>query len=329
MISPVKKNIIISLFFASLLLLGFYIFLNETKAVIYEQSNKELLSYEVNGIFIKSLLSFGIKEEWITENRKGKKDDSLFSYNVQVPPDLPITVLLKDLKKSFYFSDAEVTSKEMKINGKTVIEIYTQGEKKLIASADYKKNLTRNAGQAGIILNLFNSLNENEQINILAAPESFAVVLVPSEESRKIASRLPSYQKDLVVLLNDDIKEIKFRLSDNYDNARLRNSVRSIIGNFSKAAFFIVDDKSKLYHSSIFPFVRKEIERRNIAIIPKSLAAQVTGDNNEELLLNFRSGLNSQNLFLMISATDFLQLKDEIIEQRKIGFKFISPSRLL
>jgi hypothetical protein len=327
-----KNNIVIILFIITLFSLIAYLLIGSD---IEEPDHIEpivLSGEDVNSIFNSSLSGFGIRKEWVNEIKR-KKEDSLFAaYSVTVPSDLPITILIREISNSYPDSSVRIVSVEEKINGRSKLDIYSGDYKKLSVNFEYNKNLARAAGQVGVIVENISSLNDEDLKDIFNTPEIFAALLTPSSKSKGVAQQILYSKKEYGVLLDDQISEIEFKLSDNYSEARLKSSFRTILGAFDKAIFFVADDESKLYNSSIFPFVRKEIEKRKIPLILKSSFEKVEGFNQEEFLLNFKSTVAGsaevKGKLILVSAENYKELWTEIINFRKVGYKFINPSQL-
>ena len=111
----------------------------------------------------------------------------------------------------------------------------------------------------------------------------FGYYVIPSKESAEFVKKHLKLKKEYVVLLNDDIDELKYKLKNDYSEARLKSSIRSIIGSFPNAAFILVDDNSNLFKSSIFNFVANEFEKRNIKLIKKSSLLDITDESKNQI----------------------------------------------
>ena len=160
-------------------------------------------------------------------------------------------------------------------------------------------------------------------------PESFAVLLIPSKENKKHSKFILNKSKEFAILLNNEIDDLEFKLSEDHSNKRILNSLNSIIGSFSRAIFFVIDDDSELFHSEVFQVISAELEKRNIKLLLKSKFYKLENDEEIDLINNFDSLLKQlaeDKLIILSSVEEFQLLLPEIARYRKVGFKFINPS---
>ncbi len=300
----------------------------------------EVSSKIIKDKFLSSVNSFGLKKEWIVQtkykedkNSRKKQDSVVYSYKISVPQDLPIPVILNEINSALKNENVKVISKEEKINGKSLLSIYSKNNLKLAATFVYIDEMRRKAGFVGIIISGLENINDNETTQILNFPEQFGYLITPSKESEEFVKKHVKTKKEYILLLNDDIDELKYKLEENYSEARLKGSIRSIIGSFPKAAFMLVDDNSNLFKSSIFNFISNEIEKRKIKLIKKSSLLDITGESQKQMQSTFSNLVKSSNenwgKVIIVPAANFSLIEEEIIKLRKIGFKFINPSRVL
>ncbi len=195
--------------------------------------------------FLSSISNFGLKKEWIVQtkfkdekNSQTKHDSVVYSYRISVPQDLPIPVILSEINSELKNENVKVVSKEEKINGKTILFIYSKNNLKLSATFEYNKEMRQKAGYVGIIVSGLENLNDDNATQILNFPELFGYYVIPSKESEEFVKKHLKFKKEYIVLLNDDIDELKYKLEDNYSEPRLKGSIRSIIGVISKSIIY-------------------------------------------------------------------------------------------
>lgn len=326
-----KKNIASVLFAAAIIvLLANIIFGNFIEDENFTEEPVELSEVEIDKKFKEALYHFGIKEDWIKENKKGS---AKINYAVTIPGDLPVTLILNEIFNAYQPGSADFISREKVINGKSFLEIHSGGEAKLSAEFSYNKNLVRKAGSAAFILEDIMDLNEERLSGILSTTEAFAAVVTPSAKAKILSRKISAGSKEYIVFIGDNITEINYKISDKYSVPRLKNSVRAIVGDFSSALFFMYDEGSSLYESTAFNFVREQLNKRNIRMVPQKSLTRLEGDERDELINEFRSRMFSakeeEPVLFLISAEDFLKLGEEIVKFRKIGYKFINPSLAL
>ena len=339
-ISSSKRKILVSLFAAVVILLIAYLVLelawhDETKKV---KNKKEINSAGIEKIFKESLLNFGFENSWIRPAEKEKKslsagEKGLITYKVAVPSDLPIPVILREIFISFSPYEVNIKSKEQKINGKTLLEISAGNSLKLTAEFYYDESINRNAGRVGIFITGITNLNNESFKKFLSIPETFELLLIPSKESSGVLPTLSYYKKRYGILLNDDIADLEFKLNRKYSKARLKSSIRNILGKYSNTSIFIIDNKSNLFSSAVYPLLKEEFSKRKICLVPEDSLSDLTGKNNYNALKDFQNVIEKtkrgENAEFVITTDEFQLLQQEIIKYRKIGYKFVLPSELI
>ena len=140
-------------------------------------------------------------------------------------------------------------------------------------------------------------------------------------------------RKEYAVLLNDDINDLDFKLNKNYSKNRLGIVIRTIIGAFPNAVFFVIDDASNLYHSPIFTFIKKEFVKRKIKLIKESDFIHIHEGNSEEVQESLKDVVKPTQLgdqkLVMLHADNFEIARPEIFSLIKIGYKFVNPSSII
>jgi hypothetical protein len=299
---------------------------------------KEIDKAGIEKLFNESLSDLGFEKTWINRINKGNKlkhveGKDLLSYIVSVPADLPITVVLNEIFISFKNYQVKLESKEQKINGRTLLNIFKEKELKLTAEFHYDKTISRNAGHIGIFVSGISNLSGSDLQTFLSIPETFELLLVPSKKSSGILQSLNVSKRKYAILLNDDITDIEYKLSNNYSNARLKSSIRNILGKFYQASVFIIDNKSSLFSSIVYPLITEEFKKRKLNLVLEDSLSNLVDDNSSNALKDFRIKIEKikrgEEAEFVITASEFQLLQPEIIKYRKIGYKFILPSELL
>ena len=335
-----SKRILVQIFFGVIVLLLLANIIYKKYVMIKMPSqNSEVSSKAIEEYFLSSVNSFGLKKNWLVKTNVKKKykdtvkQDSVISYKLSIPEDLPIPVILNEINSSLKKENVDIISQEEKINGKTILSIYSKNNLKLIAALEYNNETRRKAGFVGIIISGLEELKEEEINQILNFPELFGYYVIPSKESAEFVKKHLKSKKECIILLNDDIEELKFRLQTEFPESRLKSSIRSIIGSFPKASLILVDDKSKLYNSDIYKFIVNEFEKRNIKLIKKSSLIDINDEPKNQQQSTFSNLVKSSNenwgKVIIVPADNFSLIEDEVISLRKIGYKFINPSQIL
>lgn len=328
------RKIIIALFIIVIILL----IANLTLEIIWNNKSPEINKKKQIGIgriekiFRESLANLGIEDNWIKLQKKRKKDSGVF-YRAAIPADLPITVVLNEIFVSFKNYDVKINSEEQKINGRTLLKISVKNNLKLSCDFFYNKSIRRNAGNIGIFITEMAGLTGEEIKKLLSIQETFEILLIPSKESVILLKTLKDYKKGYGILFNDDITDLEFKLSSKYSKRRLKSSIRNILGKFPEASVFIIDDQSNLFSSEVYPFLKEEFIKRHIGLIPKDSLSNLTIEENNSALKDFRIKIEEtkrgEKAEFVMTTKEFRLLQPEITKFRKVGYKFIFPSELI
>lgn len=330
-----RKELIIVLF--SLVI--FLLILNIVLSKIFKHSENqikkiELYSGEIKDRFISGIHNFGIKNDWIDEDKKNVKGgDSLkFYFKVKVPKDLPIALLLNEISNSFQLGEITSVSREKKANGTTNMYLSSGGFDKLKAEFVYDPEIRRTSCSLGFLVYGIAILDPIMQDQLIKVPELFTAVLIPSKESLEISKRLKTNDKNYAVILNNDINDLDYKLASNYSIERLKLSIRSILGNFSDAVAYLYNSNSGFTSESKFAFINKEFEKRNVRFIDIN-KFELIDERGTSLDISFEQIMNKANEnktdLIFISADNYLKLKPLILKYRKVGYRFINPSTIL
>ncbi len=321
--TELKKNIITALFVSSIALIIFHIAVNKFyKPGQEEPVLKELSAGEVNSRFIKAILNYGFDSSWIV-TKKG--DAVIYTYNVNVPPDIPIALLIKEIRNSFSAEEAELLVEEKKINGKNYLKIFSGEQLKLTSDFLYNPKISRKTGYAASLIMNAGELSAVDLDNLLNIPENFGVVLVPSKNSVDLSKKIINKGKEVIILLNDDISELEYKLGSDFSHGRIKDVLRTIAGTWPKAVFYLIDANSSLYNSEARDQIMAEFTKRNIKIIPTN--KMIYYDAETDSGLGKLISRSDEKKLIAIPAESYLMLNHEVERVRKIGFKFVNPSR--
>jgi hypothetical protein len=316
-----KRTAVKILFAAAVLLIAADLLIQK----IYLGTNaerKKLSSTETEEKFRNAVFNFGLEKNWVHKKENNKSGYS--SYLVELPPDLPVTVILKEFKEIFRKDFVTLESEEKKINGTTFLKIISGDELILYSQFRYNPALTRKAGEISFLLQDVTGLNEKEDSVLLNSPELFNLVLIPSKESAKKALKISRSGKHYSILLNNEIPELKYNFKENYTEARLKASVREILADFPDLRFILIDEGSAIYRSVIYSIIEKEFLERNIKIFKKGSADLLPEDEDVIGAFN-RIAAAKERKFILTTVQNFLLLQPEITKYKKIGCRFVEP----
>ncbi|MGE5682553.1 MAG: hypothetical protein ACM34K_16930 [Bacillota bacterium] len=294
----------------------------------------ELTAGEIKERFENVVSEFGIEKSWIKQKASSKKagGSATPAYEIMIPQSLPVAVILNELNILFRDENLKVTSKEVTKNRETVLRILS--DKTLMLEADFipSAELTRHTANLGFIIDDIEKLSDKKVDEILGLPESFALTLTPSEKAEGLKKKILESGKEYVTILSDDIDEVRFKFSADYNDKRLKGSIRNILGAFGDCKLFIVDESSEIYKAAFFKTVNADFTARSLSLIPLHSFVRIKGKDEKDLQSVFRYLCESSNSLgnkvFMIDADNFLELKPVLEAYRKKGYKFVFPSSL-
>lgn len=333
--SSLPKNIALILFGVVVILLVSNIVISKYINKDEPPQNREVLSgVEIDSYFHLALKNYGFSDTWISKKKlKNISGDSLFAaYSIKVPNDIPIHLLILELKNIFWENEVSIEAEEIVSTERTILKLSSEKKLKLAAEFYYAENVIREYGTVSFLVTDL-PLQDEEMLNeFLKTPELFYCVLIPNAESKKQLSLLSKSGKRFALMLNDDITELDYKLSSNYSEDRLSRSIKEIVGTFYSAAFFIIDEKSDLYKSKKFAFIEEQIKKRGIVLVTtgkmesiNSSAINLENDFHDFML----SVKKADEKVLMVSAENYLTISTLIPSYRKIGYKIIYPGDII
>lgn len=333
--SSLPKNIAVILFGVVVILLVVDIVITKYVTDEEQPKNRETLSgIEIDKSFHSALKNYGFSDSWISKKKiKNISGDSLFSsYTVKVPKDVPIQLLILELKNIFWEYEVNLEAEEITAGKKTLLQISSDNTLKLAAEFYYDEKIIRQFGTVSFLVNDLPLQDEEQLKTVLNIPELFYTVVTPKEESKKRLSQLSKAGKRYALLLDDNITELNFKLSSSYSDDKIKKSIKEIVGTFYNAVFFIIDDRSDLFESKKYPLIQSELLKRGIKVIPfsklETLAASKV--NSEDKFQDFMLTVKKNDeKVLMVSANDYLTISTLIPSYRKIGYKFIYPGDII
>ena len=327
-IAITKNNIVYGLLILVILLLAVNIIIEKYFRPSREAVKKEISSVVINERFLNSLNNYNIDSAWIKKQKVSGGDSLKYNYFVELPADLPASLLLCEIQNQFDTNEVDISAEELKSRNSTGLNISSGGNLKLKALFKYYTSISRQADTLGFVLTGIEDLNNEELKELCLMPEHFAGVIIPSTHSYEIMKTLRENQKEAAVLLNDDISELAFRLKAGYTAGRIRSSLKSIIGKFYNTAFFIIDQNSDIFKSDHYKMIRDEFSKRHLILVKQDRFLQPGNLSPEDIIRAVNSGANTNRL-LLISAGKFLELPPLLETLRKRGYKFVSPSELI
>jgi len=290
----------------------------------------ELTTHQIDSVFVDVLDQYGIEARWIsTKSIQIPEEDSIRKqFFVKLPADLPIPLIIRDVNKIIETDITGFVSEEKKIFGVTEIRIYTNEILKLQATLIPDKSTIRERNNLSFIINDAIYLSQSDFNRFLSLPYKIAITVLPSENSSMQVDSLARYSKEFIVLLNDENTANNFKLDKNDQKALLLNSIYNIITKLKVISKIIIDEKSKLYQSTIYNFVRDEFNKRKISLIPLSSFIILEANNENELISKFKfhcmDGSRGRDKIFYTSFENFLLIRNELELFKKKGHKVLS-----
>lgn len=323
-----SNNLLFILFTLSIFLLVSHLVLT----LIYPEHDEQIISalsnQEIEKIFLESLSSFAIRDEWI---KPVKNKTEIPAYKINVPSDLPMTQILFELTKQFNDYNLSVTADEMKINGKTQMQISSVDDVKLKADFIYNSGIQRTESKSSIfIFGRENKGAEYDSLMYLLSRE-ISSLLIPSKSNAAYSKWLLENGFDYAVMLNNDVVDLEFKIGNDFSETRLKLIVQNLVVSFPRALFYVVDKKSNLFSSPRYLFIKNEFDRRKIRFFTTDSLKILDGDRTNlserfnTAVKNFQQG---KMYWLALSYDAFLILNDDIRKLVKVGYKFVKPSQL-
>ncbi|MBA4407630.1 hypothetical protein C0389_10175 [bacterium] len=293
----------------------------------------ELTVQQIETVFFKVLDEYGIELKWISKKKAKPADDdsTRVQYSVKIPADVPIPLVIRDINKVIQKDITGFVSEEIKIFGSTEIRIYTNEILKLRATLTPDKSIIRTRNNLSFIINDVFDLGDDNFNKFLSVSHPIAGSIIPNENVVIKADTLKNYRKEYAVLLDDQISDSKMKLKQEYQKEILRGSIKNIINSFKDSHFYIVDEKSTLFYSPIYNFVRDDFKRYGITLLVKSNFIELNANEDSELYSKFRFYCNDttgvhQKQFL-ISFENFQKILPELEGLKKRGNKIIPISK--
>ena len=329
------KRITIILFSIVILLLIVNIIVSKFVEKNEQPKNRDALTgIEIDKLFHTALKDYGFADNWIA-NKKIRKlsGDSLYvTYSLKVPKDVPIHMLILEMKNLFWDYDVLIDAEELNAGKNTLVKLSSENKLKLAAEFFYDENVLRQFGTFSFLVSDL-SVDDGELLNeLLKTPELYYVLLVPSSESKKKLNALAKAEKRFSILLNDDITELDYKLSGTFSDNRILRSIKEIVTSFYSAAFFVIDEKSDLYESKNYAFIQSQLQKRGIVIVPTNKFESLNS-NNVNVDSKFQEFMLTVNKtdekILLVTVDEYLSIVKLIPSYRKIGYKFINPGDII
>lgn len=323
-----KKNAIYFLTgFAIVLVL-----LNAIVTKVNEPAKEELkiedYCSEVDSLFFLSLEPFALNANWVQLKtlKKNKFDSIKYYYSIQVPADLPIPIIVKQVFLNFQNRNSTITSEERKNHQKSFISIESNNHIKLIAEFEKNNSLIRKTLSIQFLIDCSNGLSDEllDSISELLIPVN--LMLIPSKNLDGIFEKIEGLGFSYSILLTDKAEDKEFNLSGVIDKTKIERVIKNLSAKFKDAKYFVVDRNSSIYNSSVYNFVLAEFAKKGISLVTqKSFINLETKDTDDAIsLFNFHTAQvdSTYSKEIMVSPNIIVKLSSQIKLAKMKGVKF-------
>jgi len=331
-----KKKIVYTLISFTVLLILFNVVLGLLhQDEIKVENNNDVSRLDIETSFSSVIKKFGIKESWVKKKSLNDKalDSISYKYKIEIPVDVPIPMILKELSDKLKNGNAKVTSTEKKNFGSTILKIKTGQCVKLIAEINYKKEIVREHSSIAFVIKSIDKLSETEFETLLKTPIKFSALLPLQIESVEIAEKILKSKRTYYIFLDDDSDNVKFELDEDINVNSLKKNVGSIVSSFNSPQHFFISSKGTGFSNSFINFLKNEFKRKERIILNLNSFVNLKGENKKDLisLLNFHLNniKSAESKTFFIEIDDWESIQSSINEYLKKGNKLKLPSQLL
>jgi len=326
-----KKNLFLVLIASAAILITANI-LFKSDLLIHGSDEDSIDEKEISQRFKNILDEFDIESKFIKENKlRDKHSDQKFSnFKVQVPKDLTIPEILKDVFQSFKKDSLIIQSFEKVKGSKTTLALKMGRSTVLQAEFDYAKNYSRNKGYVAFIINDVDPANSSTTA-LIESPAKLNLLIRPEIKHLQQLEFIRNNGQQFSVLIDDDISEQKYKLGGTYSEQRVVTVIKTLVSDFQKAVCFIIDDNSDFYNSPNYEILSRELSKRKIKLLRTSDFVNLNYD--ETFLGSFNDQMNALvnggSIIFLVSEDSYMALNPEIKKYKKKGYRVIASSLIL
>ena len=298
-------------------------------------SRSDEITFDENDLiqrFRNILEEFGINDKLIKESKSTDKTSStkVPSFKIQVPGDLSIPQILREVYISFRKDSLTLTSIEKNKGGKSFLTLKFDSRTILKAEFDYSKNAFRNLGSVAFIIYDFNPENPSA-LSLIESPVKLNFLIRPETKYLQSLDFITKNYQQYSVLIDDVITEQKYKLGPGFSEQRIITVLKTIVTDFQKAVCFIVDEHSDFYKSSNFEVLKRELSKRNIKLF--ELSNFVLLNDGLDLTVDFESNVESilegRTKVFLLTEESYRSLESVISKYRKRGYRVVNSSLIL
>ena len=326
-----RKNLLLTLIATAVILIAANIFFKSD--LLKNGSGEDAIDeVEISQRFLNILDEFNIEDKYIKEYKvKGKySKEEISSFKVQVPKDLTIPEILKDVFQSFRKDSLIIQSLE-KVKGSETTLVLKKGNSTILQTEfDYSKTYSRNSGYLAFIIKDVDPASASTTA-LIESPVKINLLIRPESKHLQQLEYINNNGQQFSVLIDDDISEQKYKLGETYSEQRVVTVIKTLVTDFQKAVCFVIDEKSNFYNSSNYDILNRELLKRKIRLFKTSEFVNL--GNEETILDSFNYQMNSLasggSIIFLVSEDSFTALNPEIKKYKKRGYRVINSSLIL
>jgi hypothetical protein len=329
-----KKKFVYILVGLTVILLLINLIINWTTKSNSNPKTPEAKSTLIDSLFKESISKFNLDSNWVEIVAiNSRQYDSLSQvYKIKLPGDLRPAVVLQELKEDFSDIPVKLISDEKVVNGYTTLNILSNDYLKLQASIKVENQLERPHSKFAFVLKDFYETDEDAKTLLYHSIIPFSILLVPSEQSDSLLKEIDDFKKTYSILIDDGIDTPNYALETKFTKTHLKESIRYISWGYPAAEIYTVNDKSELFNSAVFNFIKDEFTGRSITLYALSDFTTLPSNISEaKSLLNFyqESSIGKAGKIIMVPSKIFVELQNELLKMKKRGTRFYSPRELI
>ena len=320
------KRVLLILFSAAVLLLVSQLALSLAFPEVPSLQLSEISDEEILRRFNVCLKSFDVKDEWL---KRSNKNTSAPTFAVKLPSDLRIAQIIFELTRQYEGYNIQLKPVEKEINGRTSLQVLSDGVVKLIANFDYDKDIQRTTSKT--VLFIYERENKEAEFDSLIrnSPRDYSVLLAPSKSSAAYAKWLRENGFEYAVRIKGDSPDLEFKLENDFPEKRVKLIVQNMVVSFPNALFFIIEQNSPIYYSHVNEIIKKELEKRKIKTLTED-SLKFIEMNQSNISGTFADFVKNSDVSkinrVAVSYDAFLYLSEDLKKLVRVGYKFVSTS---
>lgn len=300
-------------------------FNSEIESVQKVEFDKNFTPAKIDSIFLASLNIYNIKQKWIHKitNKKSKKKSHLLNYKIEVPNDLPNILLIREIYKNLEATKLLIKSKEIKINGNSLLEIYNGKKLVLKSEFNYEKKISHLAGHLNLLIILQDKPGNEVKNELLNSIYKVTFLFLPTTQKIDLVNEIKQNNKDFALIVNQNIEELKFKIKNSFNENRIRQGVKAILESFPKTKFILFTNNFNPSYKIKLAFNLRKVKllfQKNLINFTEKYK---TGFRKIFKSYVMNTGVND-TLNVVLSLENFMKVKNDLKKYEKYGYKFVA-----